>query len=1516
MIELYTSKEEDQEIADKLFFDKYIDHSWVDNAWMGLGNINNIKLNNPILHRTKEDIENPGLHLLKVMRNPDYLGFTCKTLLGWDLLPIQLVVLEEMWKRRFPMIIINRGGAKTTMLALYATLRCVLYNNIKVVGVGAAFRQSKLIFEKMEEIWNSSDILRSICDNKSAPRRETDRCTMRINDSQAVFIPIGCLSGDTLLTTDIGVRTLLELNNNTYKKVLSDKKYNNIGFFFDNGIKPVKKITTKCGYSYIGTNNHKMKIVRNNEIIWCRTDEMKVDDFIIIDKSQDKWFEPIFNCTEDEAYVLGAMIGDGSYVNKHRLQFTNIDKEIIDVVDSILGGHFKNKDGVHFYYNGKDKVKRWLDFWELEKTYTPNKKLPNTILSSSKKNIASCLSALYDTDGGIQVTEAKGGIACSISFFNTSKILVDQIRYLLLKFGIISSLDLRKPRFDKRTKNYSLPSYVIRISGKYVKIFYKEIGFRLKRKQELLEYYIDEEKGRGSINSDFMPISKEFLYKICEKHSLGQHFTPSNIKIRKNIVREYLFGFINRCKEKKVEQELIDQLEIFIDDNLYFDPIKKIEDLEPIHTYDINVPENNTYNANGFISHNTGEKIRGLRANIILTDEMACLASTTLIQTNEGLIRIKDYLDGNDYSLVNIDNNFERPDTLFITPKIDVYKITTANGYSFKCSAIHQVLTSTGWKIAKDLSKDDFLEMSNNDYFPEKYVYVDGKKIDENAAWLFGLLVSEGTLTNQNYIDITTTDIEMKNDILARFPDFKVYEFEPYTDNRGWKCKRKYAIKYHNNKYRKWLYNCGLDFSTCYTKKIPWTILKSPRSVIVAFLQGLFWGDGSCFKFEHRGKKHIGVSYYSTSEQLIEEIQVLLLKFNITSTKFLRKKTKLTKNPNWMLNMRAVNAIYMYELLKLSKWERIIDGDYLKRKPFIKKNGNRYICQTNRNNKNVHVGTFDTEEECLAAFDKYWKEARPSFRVKSIEILPEKEVLYDFHLPQTHTFLGNGFIQHNSVPPDIYETVVTGFAAVTGNPFQSVKEASRRKAMKDIGIWSEDLERQFVDKGGNQAIITGTAYYSFNHFYDYWRKYSAIVKSKGDKKVLSQLFGGGVPENFNWRDYSVIRIPFELMPENFMDEQIVARSKATVHSSIFLMEFGSVFATDSDGFFKRSLIESCVVSDTKPIQLSKSGHVLFEASLRGDPNKKYVFGVDPASEHDNFSIIVLELNEDHTRIVHCWTTNRQNFKKRLSLGATTEHDFYKYTARKIRDLMMVFPCERIAMDSQGGGVAVAEALQDPGNLKHGEKPIYPTIDPEKEKETDHKPGLHILELCNFAKYEWVRDANHGLRKDLEDKCLLFPRFDSISLGLAADRDADIRDGIKKSGKGTTMDFIDSYEDCIMEIEELKNEMATITVTVVGTGVSARERWDVPEVKMPGGKKGRMRKDRYSSLLMANMIARTMIRAELPIQYTVIGGFAKDLAYSKKKNSGQLYIGPDWFVNGGGNGGWGRNFGLVKRGENG
>lgn len=342
------------------------------------------------------------------------------------------------------------------------------------------------------------------------------------------------------------------------------------------------------------------------------------------------------------------------------------------------------------------------------------------------------------------------------------------------------------------------------------------------------------------------------------------------------------------------------------------------------------------------------------------------------------------------------------------------------------------------------------------------------------------------------------------------------------------------------------------------------------------------------------------------------------------------------------------------------------------------------------------------------------------------------------------------------------------------------------------------------------------------------------------------------------------------------------------------------FPEDSDKFYKMSMIQACVTNE--PIDLP-SGSVQFKASLFGNRYKKYIIGVDPASESDNFAIVVLEMHEDHRRIVYCWTTDRQRQMAQVKGNFTDEKSFYSYIARKIRSLMTTFPCEYIAMDAGGGGIGVMEALHDNNSLQPGELPIWTIMhnmgkeqnpilwENSKDWGHDDYAGLHILEMVSMSNSSYVTEANHGMKRDFESRTLLFPFFDPIALN-----EAFIED--QKAGRQS-----DTLEDCVFEIEELKKELITIEHT---TSLNGRDKWDTPEIVEAGNKKSHMRKDRYSALLMADSLARRVGNVKsISHQSVPAGGFARELV--NLKDRGALYSGPAWFTDNVSNG-WGTMIG--------
>jgi len=483
--------------------------------------------------------------------------------------------------------------------------------------------------------------------------------------------------------------------------------------------------------------------------------------------------------------------------------------------------------------------------------------------------------------------------------------------------------------------------------------------------------------------------------------------------------------------------------------------------------------------------------------------------------------------------------------------------------------------------------------------------------------------------------------------------------------------------------------------------------------------------------------------------------------------------------------------------------------------------------------------------------------------------------------------------EFGAINREIFETVIAGFAIVSSNPLGNVKrEAAIAMAKERNIILPAEIHTVDEFEISNQIIISGTAYYTINHFAEYWRMWKARILSRGDMGKYYKYLGKDVDSidiedkdndaSTDYKDYCIFRIPYEKVPKGFMDEGQRNRAKATIDRGTYEMEYGAVFSKDSNGFFKYTAIESATTAPEKTFYswLPNGGFSHFSAVKRGRPGLKYVMGVDPASEVDRFSIVVLEIHPEHKRVVYGWSTNKSEHRERIASGQLDEHNYYAWCAKKIRELTKAFSIERIAIDAGGGGIAIEEALRDMDkiDIEAGEKPFWPIVDDDKEKDSDWYEGPKILDMINFANYKWLTEANHGLKKDITEKSLLFPYYDTSIL---------VTDG------GMSMEDVPNYdtlEDIFDEIEELKDELISIVVTITPSG---RESWDTPDIKQANGKKGKAKKDRYSALLLANMAARAIT----PVPFTgmersTAGDFAS-IVKSKYSEDVGYKTAPEW-----------------------
>ena len=118
----------------------------IKDAWLNI-DIDEENLFDPLSYIYQSSEDDFHLRLMWLLQRPEYFSFVCKQIFSIEILPMQALILKEMWHRKFPMLIGSRGLGKSFLLSLYAMLRAFFMPARKIVVVGAAFRQSKVLFD-------------------------------------------------------------------------------------------------------------------------------------------------------------------------------------------------------------------------------------------------------------------------------------------------------------------------------------------------------------------------------------------------------------------------------------------------------------------------------------------------------------------------------------------------------------------------------------------------------------------------------------------------------------------------------------------------------------------------------------------------------------------------------------------------------------------------------------------------------------------------------------------------------------------------------------------------------------------------------------------------------------------------------------------------------------------------------------------------------------------------------------------------------------------------------------------------------------------------------------------------------------------------------------------------------------------------------------------------------------------------------------------------------------------------
>jgi len=285
------------------------------------------------------------------------------------------------------------------------------------------------------------------------------------------------------------------------------------------------------------------------------------------------------------------------------------------------------------------------------------------------------------------------------------------------------------------------------------------------------------------------------------------------------------------------------------------------------------------------------------------------------------------------------------------------------------------------------------------------------------------------------------------------------------------------------------------------------------------------------------------------------------------------------------------------------------------------------------------------------------------------------------------------------IPKKIIDNVLTPMAVTKLNPMKRVRDLEVKKRLIAQGL---AVESDFEEETLNKLVAVSSGYYKFNHMYRRMREYWKLMDLGSEHHVVHQ-------------------VPYTALPDGFLDKENIDNARRTMSDYEFRMEYMADMVSDSDGFFKASLLLGCSEG---------SGFYVEDMGVSG---ASYIIGVDPnQGGRAKCGFVVIKLG------TVCKVVQVFEFE-----GHKTQD-----IVKRVQRLCKEFNVSRIFMDRGGGGKAISDLLAEGYG---GEEPIIDIL----EKSYEKLQGRRILEAVP-SNPGWVAEANFATLALLEAKGILFP----------------------------------------------------------------------------------------------------------------------------------------------------------------